>query len=155
MSDDLLSASTQDVVAQMFLEILQFDEFPAPSASERVLIVVVDDEELVRRFLMRMLRKYPCDVAGVAHGMELIKLLRDRTPDLVIMDVNMPHINGIDLCSAMNQNVRLREIPVVIFSGYVNALTTPQALACGARALFDKPRGADFVSAVWDILQAR
>ncbi len=90
---------------------------PAASA-EPIRVVVVDDHALFRRGLEMVLAQEPdIDVVGEAgDGAEAVELVKDRTPDIVLMDVRMPKRGGIDACMAIKEVVPSAKIVMLTIS---------------------------------------
>jgi two-component system, response regulator PdtaR len=79
-------------------------------------IAVADDEPDVREYFQKGLRRLGHDVVGAAaNGRELVELCRATRPDLVITDVTMPEMDGIDAAAAI---VRERPVPVILVSAF-------------------------------------
>ena len=82
-------------------------------------IVVADDERDVRQFLQEMLVQLGHTVVGTAEtGRQLVDQCRTTPPDLVVTDIKMPDLDGLEAAAAVN---RLRPVPVVVISGHHEA----------------------------------
>ena len=79
-------------------------------------ILVVDDEPNIRSMLSRMLSQ-DYTVIGASNGEEVINIARRRRPDLILMDVMMPKMNGYTACLAIKRDQKTRTIPVVLLTG--------------------------------------
>ena len=79
-------------------------------------ILVVDDEERMARFIRLNLEHDGFQVIEAFRGLQAIQALRDHMPDLVILDVMMPDLDGFGLLESVRSDPRLREIPVIIFT---------------------------------------
>jgi DNA-binding response OmpR family regulator len=79
--------------------------------------MIVDDELTVRELVERSLRRQGCEVVVAQSGMEAIDLLRYRKPDVVILDIGMPGISGIEVCRFMRTNPSLVSIPILFLTG--------------------------------------
>ena len=80
-------------------------------------IVCIEDSPTMRKLLQKTLagEGYECLVAGtLAQG---LKVCNEDKPDLIVLDVNLPDGNGIDLCRQIKENQRLAHIPIVILTG--------------------------------------
>ena len=100
-------------------------------------ILVVDDEELVRHFIMRALKALGFEVVGAANGIDAEALFDEQDFDLVILDLVMPQRNGLDTyraLAAMRPDVR-----VVMASGYTRDHTAQDALSEGVIGFLNKP----------------
>jgi two-component system, response regulator PdtaR len=100
-------------------------------------VLVAEDEALIRLDLVEMLREEGYEVAGeAADGDEAIKLATELRPDLVILDVKMPKVDGIEAASAIAGN---RIAPVVILTAFSQRDLVERARDAGAMAYLVKP----------------
>ncbi|MBG0567513.1 response regulator [Actinoplanes aureus] len=102
------------------------------------MIVVAEDHEDIRYVLKRSLERAGHRVVAAADGKAALAAVREHRPDLVVTDVDMPHMTGLDLCRAIRADDDLRHIPVVVASG---SLMPGDSLAedAGASATLLKP----------------
>jgi CheY-like chemotaxis protein len=80
-------------------------------------IVVAEDHEDIRYVLKRSLERAGHVVVAAADGVAALAAIREHLPELVVTDVDMPNMTGLDLCRAIRADRRLRHIPVVLASG--------------------------------------
>ncbi|QOV88780.1 response regulator [Humisphaera borealis] len=95
-------------------------------------ILVIDDAPAMRSSLSRALRKEGFEVLAADDGLQAIGYVANRPPDLIILDINMPRMNGIEVLKRLRQNMLWRTVPVLVFSGSPNAMTLQQARDLGA-----------------------
>jgi sigma-B regulation protein RsbU (phosphoserine phosphatase) len=100
-------------------------------------MLAIDDDHLVRRVVRRMLEHKGWQVLEAADGPSGLALFRARRPDAVLLDLRMPGMDGLDVLSAMVQEVP--ETPVVVFSGEGTMSDAIQALRRGAWDFVSKP----------------
>ncbi|MFC7530700.1 response regulator [Actinoplanes sp. GCM10030250] len=81
------------------------------------MIVVAEDHDDIRYVLQRSLERAGHRVVAAADGAAALAAIREHRPDLVVTDVDMPKMTGLDLCRAIRADVDLRHIPVVVASG--------------------------------------
>ncbi len=99
-------------------------------------ILICDDETGVRESLKLILeRDYNLDY--VHHGKEAVEYLRKSLPDLVIMDIKMPHMNGLDALKSIRR-IR-RHVPILMITGYESSDVAAQAIRLGASDYLTKP----------------
>lgn len=79
-------------------------------------ILLVEDEELVTKILERKLREEGYEIYLAGNGEEGLKRMAEIRPDLVLMDIIMPKMNGLEVMEKMNENLKLKNIPVIIIS---------------------------------------
>jgi CheY-like chemotaxis protein len=102
-------------------------------------ILIIDDDVGVRGVLKAILERAGHEVAAGGDGAEGLQLAHERRPDLVLLDIEMPGMNGFDVCSLMKTDTALRMIPVVIMTGRPIAGIPGRARAVGAVDLLSKP----------------
>jgi FixJ family two-component response regulator len=103
----------------------------------RPFIAVVDDEESVRRALVRLLHASQVDVEAFASGQAFLSSLEARRPDCVVLDFQMPGLTGRDVQRQLAiTGIRL---PVIIMTAYDEPMLRERCLADGAAAYLCKP----------------
>lgn len=105
-------------------------------------ILVADDDYGHRRMLELVLSAHAYDVFGAQDGREALDHLNGATPDLMILDVDMPHASGFDVCDHAKGDDRLRNVPVVIMTGKAPEQVEARAERSRPDALVYKPIGA-------------
>ena len=124
----------------------QAAEAQAEATRKAPRVLVAEDEALIRLDLVEMLREEGYDVAGeAADGEEAIKLATELNPDLVILDVKMPKVDGIEAAQQIAGN---RIAPVVILTAFSQRDLVERARDAGAMAYLVKP------FAKWDLVPA-
>ena len=101
-------------------------------------ILVVDDEAQIVRVLRRSLTSHAYDVRTAADGQAALELFHDWHPDLVITDLSMPEMTGLDLCRAIRKT---SEVPIIVLSVKGEEHTKVEALDAGADDYITKPFG--------------
>jgi CheY-like chemotaxis protein len=102
------------------------------------MIVVAEDHEDIRFMLQRALERAGHTVVVAADGAAALDAVRRHRPDVVVTDVDMPRMSGLDLCRAIRADEGLRHIPVVLASGSLLP-GDDRAVAVGASATLLKP----------------
>ena len=88
----------------------------APTDKSQKHILVVDDEQHIRQLLRQELEAEGYQIDEASDGMEAIQKVKEARPDLVIMDVMMPNINGFDLAAVLKNNPDTMDIPTIVLS---------------------------------------
>ncbi|HMQ02362.1 MAG TPA: response regulator transcription factor [Pyrinomonadaceae bacterium] len=101
-------------------------------------ILVIDDEYQITRVLKRSLGAHRYDVRTAADGESGLDLFRDFHPDLVITDLSMPELSGIEVCREIR---RVSDIPIIVLSVRGEEQTKVEALDAGADDYVTKPFG--------------
>jgi len=103
-------------------------------------ILVVEDSPSMRAFIAGAVeRAFGAVVTETANGFEALRALPGRRFDVIITDINMPEINGLELLRYLKSHPVYRAIPVVITSTEVAAEDRRRGLEAGASAYLDKP----------------
>jgi CheY-like chemotaxis protein len=124
-----------------------------PSDEART-ILVADDQEGQLAVIDMLLSLDGYRTVAVADGREALAWLKTHTPDLAILDVKMPHVDGLDVCYRMKSVSRLQAVPVVILTAMRDTATLEGARAAGADAVVRKPlSGKDFRATVRELLE--
>jgi two-component system KDP operon response regulator KdpE len=106
--------------------------------SDKQRILVVDDEPQITRVLRRSLMSHGYDVRVASDGVAALQTFGDWPPDLVITDLSMPNIDGLQLC----RNLRaISQLPIIVLSVKGEETTKVQALDAGADDYVTKPFG--------------
>ncbi len=122
-------------------------------AADRVLFV--DDEEQIRKLLSTWLTRHGYEVTVANDGWEALKAIRANAPDLVITDVNMPNMNGLELTRRLRADHRTARIPVVMLSARKQADDVLSGYAEGADEYIPKPVEMAVLSAKVEVLIKR
>jgi len=80
-------------------------------------ILIVDDEPLVREFFRTVLERDGHTLLTAANGHDALSTMRDRLPDLVLLDLDMPVMDGMTFLRLIRRNPQYKDLPVVIVSG--------------------------------------
>ncbi|MGB7583217.1 MAG: response regulator transcription factor [Terriglobales bacterium] len=108
--------------------------------NERRRILVVDDEPQITRVLRTSLSSQGYDIRVANDGETALEIMKDWTPDLIITDLSMPNMDGLELC----RRLRVRtKIPIVVLSVRGEERTKVQALDAGADDYVTKPFGIE------------
>lgn len=116
-------------------------------------VYVIDDSVSVCFAIERMLRATGLEVLSQRSGEAALRELEQLLPDLVLLDLVLPDIGGLQICSFMRGHPRLTTVPVIIISGIVDEEVRSQALRIGAVGVLKKPFATeDLVKMVDEIL---
>jgi putative two-component system response regulator len=102
-------------------------------------ILVVDDTQAILQLLAAMLRGRGHGVRPVADGALALEAARAAPPDLILLDINMPSLDGYEVCAALKADPRLADIPVIFISADTEVLDKVKAFALGAVDYVTKP----------------
>jgi len=102
-----------------------------------ITILVVDDEAMIRNLLEKILAKEGYKILLAKDGQEALDIINTKKVDIVISDMKMPRMNGLDLLKTLKRE--RPEIGVVIMTGYGDTYTVKDALLLGADEYITKP----------------
>ena len=116
------------------------------SARNEFSILLVDNDPMVARVLHRILHEFT-PIRFANSGSEALKLAHESVPDLVLLDVNMPEMNGFDVCKAFKLDAALAQVPIIFVTSDETAEIQARALEFGAADFISKPPQAPLVLA--------
>lgn len=102
------------------------------------MIVAVDDSTITLKRLTKMLSEQ-YELHAFSVGSRALKFLKDRTPDLVILDIDMPEINGYEMLESIRETEHLKEVPVLFLTSNSEKNYVIKAVAGGANDYVVKP----------------
>lgn len=102
-------------------------------------ILVVDDDSAVRGVLKLMLERAGYLVLAASSGYQALDIIKAESVDLVLLDIEMPGMNGFDLCGLLRADPQLRATPVVMMTGRPVLGVLEKVSAVGALELIHKP----------------
>lgn len=105
----------------------------------RALILIADDDADIREFVALILDRSGYAVVAVADGAEAVERIRERRPNLAILDVRMAKLDGYGVLSALRSDTEASYVPVVVLTASVREGEQARALAVGADAFLQKP----------------
>jgi len=114
------------------------DERP-PSAIRRDRIMIVDDDEAIRRFVGRILKSEFYEVILAENGKDALNKIFENPPDLVLVDYKMPKMNGLEFIEKLKSHSHLSLIPTIMLTSTDTEETEIQALNVGADDWIQKP----------------
>lgn len=119
----------------------RLQEEPAASSSHHIhsKILILDDDRLVLRLLQGILKPRGFEVLTLDDPLQLWDQLEAIEPDLLILDLQLPGTNGIQLCQTVRNHSRWFWLPIVFLSGQEDAETVQQAFQAGADDFISKP----------------
>jgi DNA-binding response OmpR family regulator len=102
-------------------------------------ILVIDDSPTVSITLEWMLRDHGHRVFTARDGLTALNALYAHRPDLILLDIRMPHIDGIELCLMIRSSASYARLPIVMLSGLSHVRDIQRALDAGANEYLVKP----------------
>jgi len=96
-------------------------------------ILLIEDEEILINLLQRKLEGDGYEVVVAKNGQEGLKAMREAEPDLILLDIIMPKMNGLEVMEEMQKDKELRRIPVIVISNSGQPLELDRAQKLGAK----------------------
>lgn len=102
-------------------------------------VLVVEDNELNCKLFCDLLRAHDWLPEPVLDGREAVGRARDFAPDLIIMDIHMPHVSGLDLIGELKADAAMSAIPIMAVTAYAGKGDEERIRAAGAEGYISKP----------------
>jgi two-component system, cell cycle response regulator DivK len=102
-------------------------------------VLVVEDNELNLRLFCDLLRAHDYKALPVKDGREAMALARSFRPDLIVMDIQMPHVTGLELTIAIRADAELQATPILAVTAYAGKADEERIREAGANAYVSKP----------------
>jgi two-component system response regulator RegA len=123
-----------------------------PLAEDLPLALVVDDDEVFRNRLCRALAQRNWEAEAASGAEEALKFTRERSPDLVLVDLRMPGKGGLDIIQELRSVDS--SMTIIVLTGYGSIPTAISAMKKGADHYLSKPADADQILAIYDALRS-
>jgi chemosensory pili system protein ChpA (sensor histidine kinase/response regulator) len=105
----------------------------------RTFAMVVDDSITVRRVTQRLLERNGMRVITARDGMDAVTLLQDHVPDIILLDIEMPRMDGYEVAAHVRSDPRLRDIPIIMITSRVGEKHRARAIELGVDDYLGKP----------------
>ena len=102
-------------------------------------ILVVDDSVTVRKVTSRFLERQGFNVALAKDGIDAIEILQDTIPDMILLDIEMPRMDGFEVATQVRYNQRLKNIPIIMITSRTGEKHRERAFAIGVNDYMGKP----------------
>jgi two-component system, cell cycle response regulator DivK len=106
-------------------------------------ILIVEDDRLSMTLLSDFLNAHGYSVLKTSEGLEAINLARAEQPDLILMDIRLPGINGFEVTRLLKQDNQTKAIPIIAVTAFATPGDETRALASGCAAYITKPVNVD------------
>ncbi|HET7268710.1 MAG TPA: Hpt domain-containing protein [Oleiagrimonas sp.] len=125
----------------------------APTETRSPTVMVVDDSITMRKVTGRILERHEYDVMTAKDGMDAVEKLQDRVPDLMLLDIEMPRMDGYELATHMKNDPRLKDVPIIMITSRTGEKHRQRALDIGVDRYVGKPyQEADLVKQIEQLL---
>lgn len=109
------------------------------SKDGRATVLVVDDYDEIRSLTKRAVESFGYSVVEASNGQEAIEVARRELPDVILMDLSMPTLDGFAAILRIRRQAGLQDVPIVACSAHAAPQLRADALAAGCRAYLTKP----------------
>jgi DNA-binding response OmpR family regulator len=107
--------------------------------AEKHRILLVDDEPSIVKMVGKRLEIEGFDVVVAMDGQDGLAKAQAEHPDLIVLDLMLPKLNGYEVCTMLKQDARYQKIPIVLFSAKAQEKDEKLGMECGANAYVRKP----------------
>ncbi|HEV7643099.1 MAG TPA: response regulator [Pyrinomonadaceae bacterium] len=108
-------------------------------------IMVVDDSATIRKLVSAKLEKHGHNVVAAVDGMDALAKLEEIVPDLILLDITMPRLDGYQVCKLIRANENTRFVPIVLISGKDGFFDKVRGKMCGSTTYITKPFGPEML----------
>ena len=131
------------------------DPSVAAALERTVTVMVVDDSITIRMVTSRMLERNNFAVMTAKDGIDAVSQLRESVPDVVLLDIEMPRMDGYELATYIRNNEQLREIPIIMITSRTGAKHRDRAMEIGVNRFMGKPyQETELLQNINDIMAA-
>lgn len=118
-------------------------------------VLVVDDEPMTQNLMRMLLEPAGFRVSSAMDGVEALESVKEQKPDVVILDVMMPKMNGYDVCRTLRSVPETADLPIMMFSGKTTFTAEREGLEAGANCYRTKPISrADLLETLYALLES-
>jgi two-component system aerobic respiration control protein ArcA len=140
------SIKRQKIVNKKVVSLADFRELRQKIDTRSIL--VVDDDEIMRSALKRILENEGYKVVLAVDGLELSKVLESTRLDMILLDVNLPWVDGYELCRLIKDHHALRDVPLVLVSARKSKEDIQLGFDAGCNDYVTKPFDIDYMTGV-------
>lgn len=136
-----LVAQVEKIVKERMAEasVVSFHELKSLRKKTPPRILIIEDDPTLRKSLQRIFSDEAYSVSAVEDGTQLGQIVDQFVFDIILLDVNLPWLNGFELCELMKAHNELKEIPLVFISGQDDLPSIKKGFSVGASDYIKKP----------------
>jgi two-component system cell cycle response regulator DivK len=102
-------------------------------------VLIVDDNRASRDLIRAILKPVRCDITEASHGQQALDLIEHERPDLVLLDIDMPGLDGLTVVKKIREDASLVDLPVVAVTAFAMEGDRKKGMAAGFTAYMSKP----------------
>ena len=116
-------------------------------------VMIVDDSVTVRKVTSRLMERQGWDVVTAKDGMDAMSQLQDIYPDIVLLDIEMPRMDGFEVLRSVRRDERLKDLPIIMITSRTGEKHQQQALDLGVNRYLGKPfQEANLLATIEEVL---
>jgi chemosensory pili system protein ChpA (sensor histidine kinase/response regulator) len=128
---------------------------PTPT-DDRPLAMVVDDSITVRRVTERFLQRHGMRVVTAKDGLDAISVMSDNKPDIILLDIEMPRMDGYEFASHVRNDARVADVPIIMVTSRVGDKHRARAIELGVNDYLGKPyQDSQLIDAIGRLLEEK
>jgi chemosensory pili system protein ChpA (sensor histidine kinase/response regulator) len=132
------------------------DASARPTRDERIFVLVVDDSITVRRVTQRLLERNGMRVLAAKDGIDAMALLAEHVPDVILLDIEMPRMDGYEVATHIRNDPRLADVPIIMITSRVGDKHRARAIEIGVDDYLGKPyQESQLLDAIEPLVLAR
>jgi chemosensory pili system protein ChpA (sensor histidine kinase/response regulator) len=125
-----------------------------PEANEGLTVMVVDDSITVRKVTTRLLERHDMNVISAKDGVDAVSKLQENIPDIMLLDIEMPRMDGFELATHIRNEPRLRHIPIIMITSRTGDKHRQRAMQIGVNRYLGKPfQESDLLENITELLE--
>ncbi|MCB4756614.1 MAG: response regulator [Elusimicrobia bacterium] len=102
-------------------------------------ILIVDDEEIIHKTLKKILNSASLELSSAYNGLQALEMAESEFPDLILLDINMPKMDGNEVMRELRKNPKTRSIPVIMLTGNGEVIDRVVGYELGVQDYVTKP----------------
>ncbi len=137
----VLILDVQGLIRLDSIEQLENAIIPGPETSKgkKPTVLVVDDSITIRKVTKRFLERNNFKVVTAKDGIDAVQALQDFTPDMILLDIEMPRMDGYELAAHVRNNTRLKNVPIIMITSRTGEKHRQRAFDIGVQEYLGKP----------------
>jgi len=112
---------------------------PELDESKKPVVLVVDDNEQNLELIQAYLEDIECQTLAAYSGAEAMKVIRDKRPDLILLDVMMPEMSGFEVCKQVRNDPKIKDTPIIMVTALNEFGDIERGIDCGTDDFLSKP----------------
>ena len=102
-------------------------------------MLIVDDSVTVRKVTSRLVERYGYEAHVAIDGIDALEKLQEMTPDAIVLDIEMPRMDGFEVANHVRHNTRLKHVPIIMITSRTGQKHQNRAMAIGVNDYLGKP----------------